>query len=324
MSDQDGDREAIIALIHRNRIAIWTQDIDTWETCFVHTPYAARWGYWRQGGIFFRQGWDNIVERARRPDGTAGNPPANLSYAHDTKVENLNLQISQDMAWATFDQIYPGDIDDHVGPGLVREMRVFEKHDGEWKIAFLGFLDGNAGPAGAVILRLDPSGQVLWRSPAAPAAFAESDDVVIRAGRLRFRDAAVDRKLQDALRWAADLDRGYMSTHGAVPILVEAGEGLPTRIYWVVVDAGTIVFQFGSAGLSEDRLRVASVIYGLSPAQQRLASLVAENKSLNEIAAEMKITANTARTHLNRVFEKTGVRTQTALVRVLLSAASPV
>jgi DNA-binding CsgD family transcriptional regulator len=54
--------------------------------------------------------------------------------------------------------------------------------------------------------------------------------------------------------------------------------------------------QFGSAGLSEDRLRVASAIYGLSPAQQRLASLVAEGKSLNEIAAEMKITANTART----------------------------
>jgi hypothetical protein len=39
---------------------------------------------------------------------------------------------------------------------------------------------------------------------------------------------------------AATLDSGYMSTHGAVPILVEAGEGLPTRIYWVVVDAGTI------------------------------------------------------------------------------------
>jgi DNA-binding CsgD family transcriptional regulator len=318
MADQDADRDAIIALIHRNRISVWSNDFDTWETCFVHTPYVARWGYWKQGGIFFRRGWDELARRVRT------GPPVNLSYAYDTKVENLNLQIGTDMAWATFDQIYPGTIDDHVGPGLVREMRVFERHDGEWKIAFIGFLDGNAGPTGSVMLRLDPAGQVLWQSPAAAEAIGESDDVVIRGGRLRFRDARHDRKLQEALRWAADLDSGYMSTHGAVPILVEAGEGLPTRIYWVVVDAGTIVFQLGSTRLSEERLRIAALIYGLSPAQQRLAALVAEGKSLNEIAADMKITANTARTHLNRVFEKTGVRTQPALVRVLLSAVSPV
>ena len=34
----------------------------------------------------------------------------------------------------------------------------------------------------------------------------------------------------------------------------------------------------------------------------------------------MGTTESTARTHLNRVFDKTGVRTQPALVRVLLSA----
>jgi DNA-binding CsgD family transcriptional regulator len=36
------------------------------------------------------------------------------------------------------------------------------------------------------------------------------------------------------------------------------------------------------------------------------------------------ITANTARTHLDRIFDKTGVRTQPALVRALLSVAAPV
>ncbi|RYE07730.1 MAG: hypothetical protein EOP22_16515 [Hyphomicrobiales bacterium] len=318
MPAQDADREAIIALIHRNRISVWTNDFETWATCFVHAPYVARWGYWKVGGIFFRRGWDELARRVHT------GPKANHSYAYDTKVENLSLQIGDGMAWATFDQLYPGTIDGHVGPGLVREMRVFEKHDGAWKIAFLGFLDGNAGPPGAVMLWLDAAGQVLWQSPAAPEAIAQSDDVVLRGGRLRFRSAALDRKLQEALHWAAGVDDGYMSTHGARPILVEAGEGLPTRIYCVVVDAGTIVFQFGSTRLSEERLSFAAQVYGLSPAQQRLAALVAEGKSLNEIAAEMEITANTARTHLNRVFEKTGVRTQPALVRVLLCAVSPV
>jgi DNA-binding CsgD family transcriptional regulator len=51
--------------------------------------------------------------------------------------------------------------------------------------------------------------------------------------------------------------------------------------------------------------------------------LVAEGLSLVDISARMGITANTARTHLNRIFDKTGVRTQPALVRVLLTAMAP-
>ena len=38
----------------------------------------------------------------------------------------------------------------------------------------------------------------------------------------------------------------------------------------------------------------------------------------------MGITSNTARTHLQRIFDKTGVHNQSALVRVLLSAIAPV
>jgi DNA-binding CsgD family transcriptional regulator len=43
-----------------------------------------------------------------------------------------------------------------------------------------------------------------------------------------------------------------------------------------------------------------------------------------EIAAMLGITANTARTHLDRIYDKTGVRTQPALVRALFSVAAPV
>lgn len=320
MSDQDADREAIIALIHRNRSSIWSGDYDLWESCFVHAPYTARWGWWRPGGIFVRQGWDSLAARARE----AG-PPVSLRNAHETTVENLTLRIDGNMAWAIYEQHYPEHhIPGHIGPGIVQEMRVFERHDGQWKIALLGFLDANAAPAGAVILRLGKDGTVLWRSPAAEQALAQSDDLVVRAGRIRFRDRTADRALEEALIWAADLDSAYMSRHGAVPIVVDAGEGVASRIYWVIVDAGMILLSLGNTAVSDDRLKVATLIYGLSPAQQRVAALVAEGLSLSEIAQRMEIKPNTARTHLDRIFEKTGVRTQTALVRVLLMAVSPV
>ncbi len=59
-------------------------------------------------------------------------------------------------------------------------------------------------------------------------------------------------------------------------------------------------------------------LHSPSAAQRIAADHIAAASTLPEIAAAMGVTASTARTHLDRVFEKAGVRNQTALVRVLL------
>ena len=43
---QEADVAAITALIHRNRVAVWMRDYETWASCFVHEPYSARFGWW--------------------------------------------------------------------------------------------------------------------------------------------------------------------------------------------------------------------------------------------------------------------------------------
>ena len=320
-SDTDAaDRAAIIELIHRNRIGIWTNDFELWDSCFVHADYMTRWGWWRGGGTYLLRGWADISARLR-----ADPPPPDLHNAYDTTIEDLSLQIRGDTAWATFFQQYPAQkLQDHVGPGWRQELRIFERHDGEWKIALIGVPDADAGQAGAATLRLDATGRVLWRSPAAEGALAADDDLVIRADVLHFRNRTLDRQLHEGLGWAGTVGTGYLPRNGARPIVVEAGEGLPTKIYWLIADSGMIQFSFAQQKFNERRLALAAAIYGLSPTQITLAALVAEGLSLPEIAGRMGVTANTARTHLNRVFDKVGVRTQPALVRVLLMAVAPV
>lgn len=319
MASQEDDEAAILALMHANRIAMWTANFDAWRNCFVHEAYTTRWGWWRAGGVFVRRGWDELNARVGRD-----HPGRRDDFAFDTRIENVTIRIVGDAAWAVYDQLYPGYEDDgHVGPGLVHELRIFERRDGEWKIALLGFLDGNGGRRGDPMMRLGPDGAVLWTSRAAEALLVDSDDLVVRAGRLRFRNAAIDTKFRATLAWAQKLDGGLMSHQGAVPIVVEAGEGLPVNVYWIVASGGMILLVFGVGGLDARQLDMAATIYGLSPTQKRVAALVAEGLSLTQIAGRMAISATTARTHLNRIFDKTGVRTQAALVRMLLSAIAP-
>jgi DNA-binding CsgD family transcriptional regulator len=150
------------------------------------------------------------------------------------------------------------------------------------------------------------------------------DDVVIRNGRVRIRDTKTDQKLQAAIKWAAGLDVSLIAPRRALPIVLEAGEGLPTKVWWVIADNDMIIFSLGVSWLNERRLDAAAAVFGLSPSQKRVAGLVVDGLSLPEIAERMEITANTARTHLERIYEKVGVRALPALVRVLLSTASPI
>jgi hypothetical protein len=55
--------------------------------------------------------------------------------------ENINMRIYREAAWVTFDQ-YGKDTGepDMDMPGLSRETRFLEKHNGQWKIVYVGWL----------------------------------------------------------------------------------------------------------------------------------------------------------------------------------------
>lgn len=160
MPDRSDDEAAITALIHRSRIAVWMHDFDDYAKCFVHGAGTARWNASPISGIHVRQGWEEISAAARRMfelyEGQKH--PTN---AYETQVLDLRIHVSGDMAWATYRQKYP---DAPMPPGWTQsrpwhhagnspshEVRVFERQDGKWRIAFLGYLDPDSGRSEAAL-----------------------------------------------------------------------------------------------------------------------------------------------------------------------------
>ena len=67
---------------------------------------------------------------------------------------------------------------------------------------------------------------------------------------------------------------------------------------------------------------VLSDLYCLTPTETEVARLLASGRSVAEIASRLRISTDTVRWHLKRVFNKTGSRNQADLVRVVLTSAS--
>jgi len=63
---------------------------------------------------------------------------------------------------------------------------------------------------------------------------------------------------------------------------------------------------------------ILHALFGLTAAEARLASLLAEGNSLVEIADEIRVTHGTLRSQLKSVFQKTDTSRQAQLVRLLL------
>ena len=63
-------------------------------------------------------------------------------------------------------------------------------------------------------------------------------------------------------------------------------------------------------------------LYGLTNAEAQIASLVSQGLRLDEITETMGVALNTGRTHLKRIFSKTGTQRQAELVQLLLRGPS--
>lgn len=106
--------------------------------------------------------------------------------------------------------------------------------------------------------------------------------------------------------------------------LVSCFGGAKARFGWGVYEEPlAIVYIRDPEQADETRAELLQRLYGLMPSQAQLADLLASGLSLTQAANRLNITPASARQYLKLIFQKTGARRQSELVRQVLLIPAP-
>lgn len=324
LTGPDEDVAAIQAVIHEETAAFKARDFDRWSECFVHDNRSREVSYGADRGVLIHKGWEQVAAAMRKI--MLDNPepePGDQGHNH------IEVSLSGDMAWAAFTSNCRTLSDDPYPLPDAEQIRILERHAGRWRIVYLGFAMLRIRDEARPVIQVDDKARVVWATAETLKSVKDFEGLEITGGRLHARDRRFKGTLQNAISRAADLrhlfDSSYTTQSGNTfhfpCILGDAADG-GTLHCTVFVRDGVINVTFNDADFIRSKINAAKEVFSLSAAQGRLASEIASGHCLTDIAASLGISINTARTHLSRIYDKTGVSSQHALVRVLLSINS--
>ncbi len=320
---EDEDKAAILAVLEADTAAYLRRDPDAIAELWVHSPQARRMFSYAHLGVKVYEGWDAIDAHHRS---VIKQLPE--SYAA-TRVhrERMNVVVNGDMAWVTHDQIGDKTGDSCELAGTQHELKIFQRMEGQWKIICIVVLQRAMDHETCPLIEVAPDKTVIWMNAHAHEQIASHPALIISGGRLAGAQPQPRSRLQDAIDWAGRQWQTHLppsppSRPARAVILGEDGDAAPV-FCWVLVEDGKILVSFNDEQLLKRRIAIAQGIYGLSAAQAQLATLVAQGIDLAAAAEKLGVTVNTVRTHLKRMFDRTGAHSQSALVSILLSAEAP-
>jgi len=212
----------------------------------------------------------------------------------------------------------------HIG----RAMHLFRRYR-EWTATelLLNALD----KVQTALVIVDALGCVAFLNAAAADFLARFNGVAIRHNRLIASDSLAAEALQHAITRALsdDVDPTVrLSIH--IPV-VELARGLVASVFPLAArlrdqchaDRAALIALIEPTVRVAHSLKEALALIGLSPAESRLAALLAQGIRLELAADQLSISRNTARNHLASIFAKTGTNRQSDLRTLLASLTRP-
>lgn len=206
-------------------------------------------------------------------------------------------------------------------PHLRIALQLYEKlqRSGAEREAWRGAIDG----MGVATVIVGSDGMIVDANAAAEALFKAGDGVRHNRGRLWFDDTR-HRAALSALLEQPDPRAGPIRLkveRRELPALAIVARPMPVPA--LGSGKGAVALFMAVTG-DEPRIEAQAIreLYGLTPAEAKLAAELSGGRSLPEAAAKLMITHNTARVHLRAIFAKTGARRQSHLVSLLRIAVT--
>jgi DNA-binding CsgD family transcriptional regulator/PAS domain-containing protein len=214
-------------------------------------------------------------------------------------------------------------------PHLARAWRV-RRMLAEWE-SLAGTLTFILDRIERAVVVTGPDGQIRFANSAADRLLSRGDGLDATRGRLRAARPYHGEALYSLIGRAAGTGKGADSiavdavsipcASDSPPLAIVAEPLAPAHSDRIghSASAGALLFigdSEASSKPSDERLRT---VYGLTPAEARLTSLIVEGRGLTDAALALGVSPNTAKYHLKSVFGKVGVTRQAQLVRRVLA-----
>lgn len=200
-----------------------------------------------------------------------------------------------------------------------------------WAMARVKEADQAAADAFAAVptplLVLDGDGMVLHANPAGVAMLARDEWVGTQNGRVVRLGQMIAGEMSASLRRVVE---GVLQTHviwpfgasshpvgtSAVARLVPLAEDNACRLTWPDA-AALLLIDEPDPRQHDQRMSGLARRYGLTQAETRLLARLAQGTRPADIALQSEVSIHTVRAHLRSLFDKTGVRRQSELVRLV-------
>jgi hypothetical protein len=135
--DVNKEKEAIIAALNGESEAYLAMDSTKWMSYWVQDDLTLRVDASKNS--YSAQGWKELHKSMKE---TMENDTIMANYK-DLKFtkSDFNIKVYEDCAWAYFNEKFTGSYKGEPIETDDMQLRILEKVDGQWKIAFMGAVD---------------------------------------------------------------------------------------------------------------------------------------------------------------------------------------
>jgi DNA-binding CsgD family transcriptional regulator len=196
-------------------------------------------------------------------------------------------------------------------------------------VCFSDVLDGLS----AGMLLVDAHGRIVHANNAGNAILDAADFLRAVCGRLVASNPVINAALREILVAANAGDAALGSKGIALPLTAHDGERYVAHVLPLTSgarrDAGlaynavAALFIRKAALEPFSRSEVIGEMYKLTPTELRVMLAIVDIGGVPEVAAALGIAVTTVKTHLSRLFEKTGVARQADLVKLVAGFSTP-